>query len=301
MPETLYPLVEKPLKIVQTAAIMEVLHAALRLVKSPVATTAIQVASRLAVLWGVAHFSAQGQQHWAFSLMVASWGLVEVPRYLFYAVSDNTEPPAFMVWIRYSLFLILYPTGITGEIGTILSSLADIKADPKLSYPLPNPYNAVFDLHTVLLFTLVLYIPGSYIMVRRSAEGREEERKRRKRGHWGRASNRVRRADLERSPTLPLSRPVRVFPHPRSTRTCSSSGRASSTRRRTRRTPRRRTEAIRRRKRRWNGSGGTDGALSLPRSFSILVLSRARAPSHPSRWSPHSSWGAVCQWGAVCE
>jgi hypothetical protein len=45
--------VEIPLKISQTAAIMEVIHAATGIVKSPVGITAMQVASRLWCLWGI--------------------------------------------------------------------------------------------------------------------------------------------------------------------------------------------------------------------------------------------------------
>ncbi len=50
-PETLWNSVEEPLKIAQTAAIMEVLHAATGLVRSSVATTFVQGAcSRLLAL-----------------------------------------------------------------------------------------------------------------------------------------------------------------------------------------------------------------------------------------------------------
>lgn len=45
-PEGLYGAIEEPLKIVQTTAILEIAHAALGLVRSPVATTAIQGAWR---------------------------------------------------------------------------------------------------------------------------------------------------------------------------------------------------------------------------------------------------------------
>jgi len=86
------------------------------------------------VLWGICHVAPPAQTNWPFTLMVASWSLVEVPRYLFYIVKllvDDepkrakrgepappkvpTKVPFPLVWIRYSLFLVLYVTGITGE------------------------------------------------------------------------------------------------------------------------------------------------------------------------------------------
>lgn len=66
--------------------------------------------------------------------MAASWSAVEVPRYGFLLwkllvdsdskpkaagaakpEAEETNVPYFMLWLRYSLFMVLYPTGITGE------------------------------------------------------------------------------------------------------------------------------------------------------------------------------------------
>ncbi len=44
-----------------------------------------------------------------------SWACVEVPRYTFYAVNlfmDVVPLPLF--FLRYNLFMVLYPSGITG-------------------------------------------------------------------------------------------------------------------------------------------------------------------------------------------
>ena len=44
-----------------------------------------------------------------------SWACVEVPRYLFYAVNLFTEVvPYPLFFLRYNLFMVLYPSGITG-------------------------------------------------------------------------------------------------------------------------------------------------------------------------------------------
>ena len=59
--------------------------------------------------------------------MIFSWALVEVPRYLFYVTAivtgDATKgTPYPLFWLRYSLFAVLYPTGISGELSVFLSS-----------------------------------------------------------------------------------------------------------------------------------------------------------------------------------
>ena len=52
--ETTYAIVGEAVKWIQTAAILEILHSALGWVRSPVMTTAMQVASRIVLVWGIA-------------------------------------------------------------------------------------------------------------------------------------------------------------------------------------------------------------------------------------------------------
>jgi hypothetical protein len=141
-----------PLLVVQTAAGLEIVHSLLKLVKSPVFSTALQVASRYGALWLYSYLFAESQQHWSLYLMVTSWALVEVPRYLYYAVHLFTEVPYPLFWLRYSLFAILYPTGISGELLQIVQSLAPSKAS---SCPCMWYFS---------LFLILMYIPGSPFM-----------------------------------------------------------------------------------------------------------------------------------------
>jgi hypothetical protein len=53
--------------------------------------------------------------------MILSWSIVEIFRYMFYALAlvsgDATKKTPYpLFWLHYSLFGILYPTGITGEL-----------------------------------------------------------------------------------------------------------------------------------------------------------------------------------------
>ena len=126
-----------PLKIVQTAAAMEILHSLTGLVNSPVATAILQVSSRLFLVWAVTVQSTVAQSHWSLYLMVTSWALVEVPRYMFYAVNiivgavDKIPAPLF--FLRYSLFMVLYPSGITGEMLQMWTSISSLASTPILA------------------------------------------------------------------------------------------------------------------------------------------------------------------------
>ena len=70
--------------------------------------------------------------------MILSWSLVEIFRYMFYAAAlatgDATKKTPFpLFFLRYSLFAVLYPTGITGELTVFFSAAAD-SAFPDASY-----------------------------------------------------------------------------------------------------------------------------------------------------------------------
>ena len=67
---------------------------------------------------------------WGAGVMIISWATVEVFRYMFYAAAiitgDSTKKTPFpLFWLRYSLFAILYPTGITGELTVFLKAAAE--------------------------------------------------------------------------------------------------------------------------------------------------------------------------------
>lgn len=149
----LWETIKDPLTIVQTAAFMEVVHAAIGLVSSPVFTVAMQVSSRLLLVWCYSRVYAESQNDWSLYLMVISWSLVEVPRYLFYVFAQfkGQEVPYALFWLRYSLFMVLYPTGISGEVLQMYAGL-NAKSCPE-----------VWVRTTYLIFAI--YLAGSPYMI----------------------------------------------------------------------------------------------------------------------------------------
>ena len=79
---------------VQTSAVLEIFHSLLGFVRSPLIPTVLQVGSRLFVLWFYMVPSNGANGHWSLYLCVASWALVEIPRYLFYfaTLSSSGKP-----------------------------------------------------------------------------------------------------------------------------------------------------------------------------------------------------------------
>jgi very-long-chain (3R)-3-hydroxyacyl-CoA dehydratase len=156
-PSALWRRVGPNLRVVQTLALLEIVHAMMKLVKSPVQSTVLQVLSRVLVLWGYTNQHLEAQSNWALYLMVASWATVEVPRYSFYAANLLGMCPYWLLWLRYSLFAVLYPTGISGELLQLWSVL---KA--KLENPRKEVADKIFIALTVL--GIAAYLPGSPFM-----------------------------------------------------------------------------------------------------------------------------------------
>lgn len=108
---TVFNLTFSPLLLAtQSLAILEVVHSLVRLVRAPVMTTAMQVASRLLVVWGVlAPFGgeivgATGRTQiadYAYLGCVGAWGITEVIRYGFFAITlSGNVVPAWWTWLR---------------------------------------------------------------------------------------------------------------------------------------------------------------------------------------------------------
>lgn len=158
--------VEQLLVVCQTGAVMEIIHAKLKLVRSPVATTFLQVLSRLIVLYGSLELGSKEVTGSPIVVqMLTAWCLSEIIRYSFYAANLYNASPAPLTWLRYSAFMILYPVGITGEIGCLYNALPYIKEHKPYSVEMPNKWNFTFSWYNCVWFILLgVYPYGSYVM-----------------------------------------------------------------------------------------------------------------------------------------
>ncbi|MFS7954688.1 putative very-long-chain (3R)-3-hydroxyacyl-CoA dehydratase [Helianthus anomalus] len=104
------------------------------LVRSPVSTTVPQISSRLYMVWGILYSFPEVQTHPLISSLVISWCIAEIVRYAFYGTKEAFgSAPYLLLWLSYSTFFVLYPTGIASEIGMIYNALPIIRAVPTFS------------------------------------------------------------------------------------------------------------------------------------------------------------------------
>lgn len=156
-----YDAVDWPLKLFQTGAVLEIVHSATRIIRAPTATTALQVASRITLVWGVVDPVISVRSKLSFTTMVLAWSLTEIPRYFYFSVAAVTSHvPYWVTFTRYSTFIPLYPLGAGSEWLTMFAALPQIRDEKLFSIYLPNRFNFSFDYYTACLTILVLYIPG---------------------------------------------------------------------------------------------------------------------------------------------
>ncbi|TMW88960.1 hypothetical protein EJD97_017839 [Solanum chilense] len=159
--EYVYDAVEKPLIFAQTAAFLEILHSLAGLVRSPISATLPQISSRLYVTWGILWSFPEVRSHILVSSLVISWSITEIIRYSYFGIREAFgSAPSWLLWLRYSTFLLLYPIGITSEVGLIYNALPYMKESGKYSVRMPNKWNLSFDYYYAAFVCLAIYLPG---------------------------------------------------------------------------------------------------------------------------------------------
>ncbi|WFD42551.1 very-long-chain (3R)-3-hydroxyacyl-CoA dehydratase [Malassezia psittaci] len=154
--------------IFQSLAVLEVVHAAFGWVKASPVVVAIQVASRLIVLWLVTEKYHSAATSPYYAVMVFAWSLSEVARYPFYVTQVLNTYSYMSMWMRYSFFIVLYPMGVLGEMQSIWATLP---------HDLPWPWVdasgwSMRDL--AFLFLLPVYVPGLFYLYTRLLASRRK-------------------------------------------------------------------------------------------------------------------------------
>ncbi|XP_013144712.1 PREDICTED: very-long-chain (3R)-3-hydroxyacyl-CoA dehydratase hpo-8 [Papilio polytes] len=145
--------------IFQNAAILEVVHAALRLVPSGVMVVLMQVYSRVFLVCGVLLTTQGAPASPGLPLCVLAWSVTEIVRYGYYALNLINSAPQSLLFLRYSTFLVLYPLGITGELLCMYHALDEIASKQLFTVLMPNTWNFIFNYYYFVISYMFIYIP----------------------------------------------------------------------------------------------------------------------------------------------
>jgi len=68
--------------------------------------------------------------------------------------------PYYIKWLRYTLFIVLYPLGVASELGAVVLANAYLRKTGMWSWSMPNEFNFAFDYWLICWVAVFLYLPG---------------------------------------------------------------------------------------------------------------------------------------------
>nr|GEW25197.1 protein-tyrosine phosphatase-like protein [Tanacetum cinerariifolium] len=168
----------------QKLAFIEVLHGAIGIVPSGFLFPLLQWAGRTHFLLAIVRGIDEVQELPAVFITFVAWCFIEIIRYPFYALSCVGNCPSFLTYLRYTVFIVIYPTGVTGEMWTMYKSLQvimdkHIYADYFASIPFSyyTFVKAVLICYPFLWLQLYLYLFKQRSSKLRPHNGKEKKRK----------------------------------------------------------------------------------------------------------------------------
>lgn len=157
--KTLWDYIGWSVILFQNAAVLEMIHAATGLVKSNVFITIVQVLSRVMVVCGVVMATPDAKVSPGLPLALLAWSITEIIRYGYYTLNLVNAVPYFLIYLRYTTFIALYPIGVTGELLCFYWAQHYAKHHKVWSMEMPNKYNVTFSYFYLLWTIMLIYIP----------------------------------------------------------------------------------------------------------------------------------------------
>jgi very-long-chain (3R)-3-hydroxyacyl-CoA dehydratase len=141
----------------QMVSLLEVFHALFGLVRGSPVAALMQWMGRANVLFNVILPIPSVCASAPAGAMVLAWALSEVVRYPWYTAQLKGTCPFWLTWLRYTMFIPLYPVGVLGEIMSIYNALPILESQSMYSVRLPNAWNFGFDYAIFMKIVLILY------------------------------------------------------------------------------------------------------------------------------------------------
>jgi len=167
MKET-YDAVGSPFKFIQLLQFLEIMHPLFGYTKSSVLQSFLQIGGRAFVLFFMIDAEPRMQTKPVVFYLFLIWGSIEIVRYPYYITQLLNIEISFLTWLRYTLWIPLYPLGFVCEGIIMLRNIPYFEETQKFTISLPNSYNFALHFPSLIRFYLLfLLLPGSYTLMSR--------------------------------------------------------------------------------------------------------------------------------------
>jgi len=161
-----YETVGNAIKFCQILQYMEVLHPYFRYTKGGVLTPFIQVTGRNFILFVMINSEERMQTKPVIFYLFMIWSGIELVRYPYYITTLMKKNIGLLTWLRYSLWIPLYPLGILCEGIIILRNIPYFEETNRFTVEMPNQWNATFNMVLFMkIYIMILILPGAYFMM----------------------------------------------------------------------------------------------------------------------------------------
>ncbi|EGI63221.1 PREDICTED: very-long-chain (3R)-3-hydroxyacyl-CoA dehydratase isoform X2 [Acromyrmex echinatior] len=167
MKET-YDAVGNPLKFIQLLQFLEVMHPLFGYTKNSILVSFLQTGGRAFILFFMIDAEPRMQTKPVIFYLFLIWSTVEIIRYPYYIMQLLNIQIAFLTWLRYTIWIPLYPLGFVCEGIIMLRDIPYFEETQKFTIFLPNSYNFALHFPSLIRFYLLfLFMPGIYTLMSR--------------------------------------------------------------------------------------------------------------------------------------
>lgn len=162
-----YEHVGSAVKFLQLMMYLEVMHPLFGYTKGSVLVPFLQVSGRAFVLFTMIDSEPRMQTKPVVFYLFLIWSSIEVIRYPFYITQVYKKEIYLLTWLRYTMWIPLYPLGVICEAVVILRNISYFEETQKFTISLPNEWNFAFHMPTFLrIYLLLLTFPAQYFLMK---------------------------------------------------------------------------------------------------------------------------------------
>ncbi|XP_045588602.1 very-long-chain (3R)-3-hydroxyacyl-CoA dehydratase [Procambarus clarkii] len=145
---------------------LEVLHPIVGYTKGSVFEAIVQIGGRGIIFFCLIEGEERMQTKPVIFYLFLVWSLIELVRYPYYILKIYDVELGFITWLRYTIWIPLYPLGFILEGVVILRDIPYFDETGKYSVALPNKWNFAFHFPTLLrCYLLFFFFPAMYKMM----------------------------------------------------------------------------------------------------------------------------------------
>lgn len=161
-----YEAVGDAMQILVAIQNLEFIHATLGFTRGNLLATCMQLFGRNFILFALVAPEPRLHIHPVVFHLFLVWSAVEIIRYPNYILALYKKENVFLMWLRYTIWIPLYPIGFFCEAVIMYKSILYLDQNQRFSLTMPNAFNFTFSLAAfVRVYLLVFFLPGIYTLL----------------------------------------------------------------------------------------------------------------------------------------